>query len=32
LEPFVIFSESSLSSSDARKLVDGIVDDFARKN
>ena len=32
LEPFVVFSESSLSSSNARKLVDGIVDDFARKN
>lgn len=32
LEPFVIFTESSLTATDARKKVDAIVDEFARKN
>jgi D-alanyl-D-alanine carboxypeptidase/D-alanyl-D-alanine-endopeptidase (penicillin-binding protein 4) len=32
LEPFVIFTESSLTATDARKRVDVIVDEFARKN
>jgi D-alanyl-D-alanine carboxypeptidase/D-alanyl-D-alanine-endopeptidase (penicillin-binding protein 4) len=32
LEPFVIFTESSLSATDARKKIDSIVDEFGRKN
>jgi D-alanyl-D-alanine carboxypeptidase/D-alanyl-D-alanine-endopeptidase (penicillin-binding protein 4) len=32
LEPFVIFTESSLTAADAREKVDAIVDDFARNN
>jgi len=32
LEPFVIFTESSLSASEARAKIDAQVADFARKN
>lgn len=32
LEPFVIFTDSSLIPQAARKLVDDMVDEFARKN
>jgi D-alanyl-D-alanine carboxypeptidase/D-alanyl-D-alanine-endopeptidase (penicillin-binding protein 4) len=32
LEPFVIFTDSSLIPQSARRLIDDIVDEFARKN
>jgi len=32
LEPFVVFTESSLNATDARKKIDAIVDEFAQKN